>query len=82
MFAAIPFPDISPEIFAFTVFGFEIALRWYAMGYIVGIAIGWQIIKYALNRPDLWRNGAPMKVAQLEDLLTYIVMGVIGGDHQ
>ena len=79
MFAAIPFPDISPEIFAFDVFGFEIALRWYAMAYIVGIAFGWQLIKFALNRPALWRNGPPMKVAQLEDLLTYIVIGVIGG---
>ena len=79
MFAAIPFPDISPEIFAFSIGGFEIALRWYAMAYIVGIALGWQLIKFALNRPALWRNGPPMKVAQLEDLLTYIVIGVIGG---
>lgn len=79
MRAAIPFPDISPEIFSFTVFGFEVALRWYAMGYIVGIALGWQIIKGALKRPHLWRNGAPMDANQLEDLLTYIVVGVIGG---
>ncbi len=80
MQGAIPFPNISPEIFSFTVFGFEVALRWYAMGYIVGIALGWQIIKAALKRPHLWRNGAPMEVSQLEDLLTYIVVGVIGGN--
>lgn len=79
MYGAIPFPDISPEIVSFTIFGFELALRWYALGYIVGIAIGWQIIRMALNRPHLWRNGPPMQVAQLEDLLTYIVIGVIGG---
>ena len=79
MFGAIPFPEISPEIVSFTVFGREIALRWYAMAYIVGIAIGWQIIKLALNRPHLWRGEPPMKVSQLEDLLTYIVIGVIGG---
>lgn len=79
MFAAIPFPDIAPEIFSFEVFGRTIALRWYAMGYIVGIAIGWQLIKLALKRPQLWRNGPPMQVSQLEDLLTYIVIGVIGG---
>lgn len=79
MFSAIPFPDISPEIISFTIFDRTIALRWYAMGYVVGIALGWQIIKMALNRPHLWRNGPPMKVAQLEDLLTYIVIGVIGG---
>lgn len=79
MFGAIPFPDISPEIVSFTIFGLEIALRWYAMAYIVGIAIGWQIIKFALNRPALWRDGPPMQVSQLEDLLTYVVVGVIGG---
>ena len=79
MIAAIPFPDISPEIFAIEVFGFNLALRWYAMAYIVGIAIGWFIIRAALRRPHLWRNGPPMGAEKLEDLLTYIVIGVIGG---
>jgi phosphatidylglycerol---prolipoprotein diacylglyceryl transferase len=79
MFAAIPFPDISPEIFSIDIFGMTLALRWYAMGYIVGIALGWMVIKSALRRPHLWRNGAPMDPARLEDLLTYIVLGVIGG---
>lgn len=79
MFAALPFPGISPEIFAIDVFGFHLALRWYALAYIVGIGIGWQMIKAALRRPHLWRNGPPMQVDQLEDLLTYIVIGVIGG---
>ena len=79
MFAAIPFPDISPEIFSITLFDRTFALRWYAMGYVVGIALGWQIIRMALQRPTLWRNGPPMQPSQLEDLLTYIVIGVIGG---
>tara|TARA_R110002051_G_scaffold91647_1_gene161353 strand:+ start:18075 stop:18953 length:879 start_codon:yes stop_codon:yes gene_type:complete len=79
MIAQIAFPEISPEIFAFDLFGFNIALRWYAMGYIVGIALGWQILKRALNRDQIWPNGAPMPVAKLEDLLTYIVIGVIAG---
>ncbi len=80
MLAAIQFPDISPEIFAFDLFGFHIALRWYAMAYIIGIALGWQILKYALNRPGLWpADTAPMSAAKLEDLLTYIVVGVIAG---
>ncbi|MFQ1701811.1 prolipoprotein diacylglyceryl transferase [Loktanella agnita] len=79
MYGAIPFPDISPEIFAVELFGFNLALRWYAMGYIVGIGLGWLAIRAALRRPQLWRNGPPMQVSQLEDLLTYIVFGVIGG---
>ncbi len=79
MLAAIPFPDISPEIFAFEVFGFNLALRWYAMAYIVGIGLGWWIIRTALRRPHLWRGEPPMQPSQLEDLLTYIVVGVIAG---
>ena len=79
MFAAIPFPDISPVIVSFEVFGFTLALRWYAMAYIVGIALGWFIIRAAITRPHLWRGEAPMQPAQLEDLLTYIVIGVIAG---
>ena len=79
MIAAITFPDISPEIFAIDLFGFHFALRWYAMGYIVGIMLGWQLLKAALKRDAIWQGGAPMPVAKLEDLLTYIVMGVIAG---
>lgn len=79
MLGAILFPDISPDIVSFTIFGRTVALRWYAMGYVVGIALGWQIIKYALARPSLWRNDPPMQANQLDDLLTYIVVGVIGG---
>jgi phosphatidylglycerol:prolipoprotein diacylglycerol transferase len=80
MTGPIPFPAISPEIFSIDLFGFQLALRWYAMGYIVGIAIGWQVIAAALRRAHLWRGGVgPMNPKQLEDLLTYIVVGVIGG---
>lgn len=79
MIAAITFPDISPEIFAIDLFGFHFALRWYAMGYIVGIALGWQLLKAALKRDKLWEGGAPMAAAKLEDLLTFIVLGVIAG---
>ncbi|PUB18759.1 prolipoprotein diacylglyceryl transferase [Yoonia sediminilitoris] len=79
MNAALPFPAISPDIFSFTIAGFTIALKWYAMAYIVGIAIGWVVIKMALKRPALWRGDPPMAPSKLEDLLTYIVVGVIGG---
>lgn len=79
MLAAIPFPDISPEIFSVTLFGMTFALRWYAMAYIVGIAIGYRMISRALQRPDLWEGSPPVTPARLEDYLTYIVVGVIAG---
>lgn len=76
----ITFPDISPELFSFSVFGFEFALRWYALAYIAGLAIGWQMIVWAVKRPHLWPNDkAPMEPAKVEDLLGWVVVGVIVG---
>ena len=37
----IPFPPVSPEIFAVDLGGFHLALRWYALAYIVGLVLGW-----------------------------------------
>jgi len=80
MRAAIPFPDIEPEIFTLPLFGMEFALRWYALAYIVGILIGWRLVAAAARRPRLWRNDSPAITApQVEDLLTWVVLGVILG---
>ena len=76
----IHFPDISPEIFSVTIFGLEIALRWYALAYIVGILLGWRIAVLAVSRSGLWRgNHSPIEAVQVEDLLTWIILGVILG---
>ncbi len=80
MQAAIQFPDFSPEIFSFSAFGFEFALRWYALAYIVGILIAWRLGVMAVRRLALWPdNTPPMTPAQIEDLLTWIILGVILG---
>lgn len=80
MKAALPFPDISPELFSVTIFGFELALRWYALAYIVGIVLGWRLAVRAVRQPDLWSDQKPvMSPAQIEDLLTWIIIGVILG---
>ncbi|MDE4133965.1 prolipoprotein diacylglyceryl transferase [Phaeobacter sp. QD34_3] len=80
MHALIKFPDLSPEIFSIPLFGMEFALRWYALAYIVGIVIAWRLAVMALKRPMLWPGQqAPMRPAQVEDLLTWIILGVILG---
>ncbi|MEJ5218450.1 prolipoprotein diacylglyceryl transferase [Cognatishimia sp. D5M38] len=80
MQAMIPFPDISPELFSISLGGFELALRWYALAYIVGIILAFQISLMALRRVHLWRNdAAPMDDAQLEDLLFWVTIGIILG---
>jgi phosphatidylglycerol:prolipoprotein diacylglycerol transferase len=80
MLAAIPFPDISPELFSVELFGLEFALRWYALAYIVGILLGWRLAVMAVNRARLWPGGAaPMTAEQVDDLLTWVILGVILG---
>jgi len=80
MQAVIPFPDISPEIFSISLFGMEFALRWYALAYIVGIVLGWRLVVLAVRRGHLWRGGeAPLTARDVEDLLTWVILGVILG---
>ena len=79
MWLAIDFPNLSPEIFAIDLGSFRFALRWYAMGYIVGILIGWWIIGRAIARPGLFAGGAPMTKQQLEELVTWMVIGIVLG---
>ena len=79
MLAAIPFPNISPELFTVEIGGVAFSLRWYALAYIVGILIGWRIAARALTVPGLWRGQAPMTSNQLDDLLAWIIIGVLAG---
>ena len=80
MQALIQFPDIAPEVFSITLFGMEFALRWYALSYIAGILIGWRLVVAAARRPHLWPSStSPVEVRQVEDLLTWVILGVILG---
>ena len=80
MLAVLNFPDLSPELFSISLFEMEFALRWYALAYIVGILIAWRMAQSALRRPVLWLDETPpMKPGQIEDLITWIILGVILG---
>ncbi|MFZ5711031.1 MAG: prolipoprotein diacylglyceryl transferase [Pseudomonadota bacterium] len=80
MIAALPFPNIGPNIFTISLFGAEFSLRWYALAYIVGLLVGWRIMVALMRRPNLWPGGtAPMRPEQVEDLLTAVILGVVIG---
>lgn len=80
MLAALPFPDISPELFAVEIGGFRFALRWYALAYIGGFLIAWASVVAVMKRPGLWPGAeAPMQPVQVEGLLAWVVIGVILG---
>ena len=75
----IPFPDITPEIFTIHLFGMAFSLRWYALAYLVGLILGWRILVWLMRRPALWGDRAPMRPEQAEELLTWVVLGVVLG---
>ena len=77
----IPFPDISPNLFAFELFGREIALRWYALAYMAGLLYGWWIILRAIRTPRLWADAPPLTAEQVERFFTWAVVGVILGER-
>ncbi|MFV0358325.1 prolipoprotein diacylglyceryl transferase [Tropicimonas sp.] len=80
MKALIPFPELNPELFSFSIFGMDFALRWYALAYIAGLLLGWWMLVRLLKRPALWpANRPPMRPGQVEDLLTWIILGVVIG---
>lgn len=80
MQAAIPFPNIGPEIFSIDIGPFAFALRWYALAYIVGLLAGWRIMVRLMKRPALWGTpAAPMRPTQPEELLTWVILGVVLG---
>lgn len=75
----LPFPEIDPVLFSIRLFGIELALRWYALAYIAGLVLGWRYVVWMMRRPALWGGAPPMPAARAEDLLTWMVLGVIIG---
>ena len=75
----IPFPNISPEIFTINLGGLSLSLRWYALAYLAGLIIGWRLVVLLMRRPALWGGAAPMRPELVDDLLTWIILGVIVG---
>jgi phosphatidylglycerol:prolipoprotein diacylglycerol transferase len=75
----IPFPDLSPNLFEVELFGFTLALRWYALAYIAGLLYGWWIILRAIRTPRLWAGEPPLTAAHVEQFFTWAVVGVIIG---
>jgi hypothetical protein len=70
MALALPFPAIDPVAIALG----PIAIRWYALAYLAGILIGLVILRRLIARPG-WR----MTRESLDDLLFYVVLGIILG---
>lgn len=80
--ASLKFPEWSPALFSID-FGFAglgtFHLRWYALGYIAGIGLAWWYASTLLKRPALFGGTTPLDKNGLDDLMFWIIIGIILG---
>ncbi len=85
LLAALSFPEWSPALFTiprFEIGGFGIGplpLRWYALGYIAGIGLAWAYVVQLIKRPALFGGKAPATREDVDDLIFWIMLGIILG---
>ena len=72
----MPFPHIDPVLVHLGPF----PIRWYALGYIATILLGWRYMAGLLKNARLWTHRpAPLTTERLDDLILFLVLGVILG---
>ena len=73
--SALAFPNIDPVLFQIG----PIAIRWYSLGYIVGIVIGWLLARRIVRAERLWGGPAPMTPHDIDDFIVWATVGIIAG---
>ncbi len=76
LLAALSFPAVDPVIFQIG----PIAIRWYGLGYVVGILFGWWYSRRLAATPRLWANNQPaMSPTDIDDFLIWAAIGIVLG---
>jgi phosphatidylglycerol---prolipoprotein diacylglyceryl transferase len=71
----LPFPAVNPVL----VHIGPLAVRWYALAYIVGIIAGWFYARALIASERLWGGPAPLTVTDYDDFIVWITLGIILG---
>lgn len=72
----MPFPDIDPVLIHIG----PLAIRWYALGYVVGILLGWRYAVRLISDQKLAPVRGPVaSSAQIDDLILWLTLGIIVG---
>ncbi len=74
-FLTIAFPAFDPIAIAIG----PIAIRWYALGYIGGIVLGWMYARALIKRPNLWDGASPITLLAMDDFILWVTVGIILG---
>jgi phosphatidylglycerol:prolipoprotein diacylglycerol transferase len=71
----LPFPAIDPVLISIG----PLAVRWYALAYIVGIIAGWFYARTLIASKRLWGGTAPLTIIDFDDFVIWITLGIILG---
>jgi phosphatidylglycerol:prolipoprotein diacylglycerol transferase len=71
----MPFPAIDPVLISIG----PLAVRWYALAYIVGIIAGWFYARTLIASKRLWGGSAPLTIIDFDDFVIWITLGIILG---
>lgn len=80
--ASLKFPEWSPALISLDLSFIGLGpfhLRWYALGYIAGIGFAWWYASTLLKHPRLFGGTAPLDKNGLDDLMFWIIIGIILG---
>lgn len=73
---ALTFPMIDPVLVEFG----PIVIRWYALAYIAGIVLGWQLMRHHVTSELKWAKGQRRPtLIELDDVLVIAALGIIIG---
>src|SRR6201996_2504269 len=71
----LPFPAINPVLIHLG----PLAIRWYALAYIVGIIAGWFYARTIIASEKFWGGPAPLTLIDFDDFVIWITLGIILG---
>lgn len=71
----MPFPEFDPVLIHLG----PLPIRWYALAYVAGIVLGWWYATRLVKTSRLWGGRSPVTPTQLDDLVLWIVLGIILG---
>lgn len=72
-------PSISPVAFSLDVFGVSLAIRWYAIAYIVSFLLGWMYARHIVSNTNIKKPAAFVPAGGVENLMTWIILGILLG---
>ncbi|HEX8666000.1 MAG TPA: prolipoprotein diacylglyceryl transferase [Beijerinckiaceae bacterium] len=72
---ALPFPAIDPVAVSIG----PLAIRWYALAYIVGLVGGWWLARRLAARAKYWTGLRQPSDTDVDDLIVWVALGVVLG---